>query len=73
MPLRYECYGCGKIFGYTDVEVDIDHRDAGYHPDRYIKVIISCEHSTRNTLGTGQKDYVCGDCIEKAIKKKGLN
>ena len=67
MPKAYECFNCEKIFKYEHVEVRIDKLQ------NHIVVKIPCKQSTYGRLGCTGEDYICGECIEKAIIEKGAS
>ena len=71
MPIKYECYKCKVMFSYTEVEIEVD---CPVYEDRFINVVIPCKHKTYTSgLGSTGDDYICGDCIRKAVIKKGVS
>lgn len=67
MPMAYECWKCKKIFKYTKVEVRI------LKDKNSVVVAIPCKQPTYGSLGSTGDDYVCGECIEKAVVEKGTS
>ncbi len=67
MPLRYECILCTRIFGYTEICLDVEHPQ---YPNRYVTITIDCRQETfTQGLGSTGKDYVCDECIREAVMK----
>lgn len=70
MPIAYQCFVCDRYFFYTSVRVRVEKAK---DPNHIITIEIRCKQATYGSLGSTGDDYVCGDCIEKAIRKKGLS
>ena len=67
MPKVYECWKCQKIFGYTTIEIRI------LKDKDNMAISIPCKQATYGSLGSTGDDYVCGECIEKAVVEKGTS
>ena len=70
MPIAYQCFVCDRYFMYKSVRV---RTPSNKDPNHLITIEIQCKQPTYGTLGSTGDDYVCGDCIEKTIRMKGLS
>ena len=62
MPVRYECYICGKIFAYTRLIKKVKNKTGNW-----IRLEVSCKQRKYSTLGCCGDDYICGDCIRLSL------
>ncbi len=67
MPITYECWKCEKTFRYTKIEVRI------LKDNNSMVVAIPCKQPIYGSLGACGDEYVCGDCVEKAVVEKGTS
>ncbi len=70
MPIAYQCFLCRSYFTYEKVRV---HVEQPYNKTNVMTITVSCKQPTFCSIGQTGDDYVCGDCINRAIRKKGLD
>ena len=69
MPKAYQCFLCDNYFKYKSVYVRA-YRDAH---GNVVSITIPCKQATYGSIGSTGDDYVCGPCMEAAIRRKGLS